>query len=268
MKRSRAVAPRASTLELYDDPALYDATYQRRLSDVRFYVERARRSGGPVLEYGVGTGRVAFAMARAGIEVVGVDPSPAMLERLEAKRKRLPKLVAQRVETRRGDMRQLRLARRFALIVAPFNVVLHLDSTRDMERWLARVREHLAPEGELLFDVSVPQALDLGADPTEWHEAPRFRHPVTGRPTAYAERFQYDSFRQVLLIESRLWPEGAARPRRVPLVHRQWFPRELEAILHYNGFTAIRLTADFSDLPPTGDVDSLIVTCHKAERRR
>lgn len=258
--------PAPGALELYEDTEWYDATYRRRHRDVRYYVERARRSGGPVLEYGVGSGRVALPTARAGIEVVGIDASAAMLAKLESRREKAPARVASRVRGVLGDMRRVRLAERFPLVTAPFNVVLHLDSRRDMERWLERVREHLLPGGELVFDASVPEPADLAADPTRWYRARPFRHPVSGRWTEHAERFDYDRLRQVLRVESELRPEGTTRTLRVPLVHRQWFPRELEAILHYNGFEDIRLTADFTDAPPDDQVDSLVISCRVAGR--
>ena len=54
--------------------------------DVEFFVEEALRAGGPVLELGCGTGRVSWPVAEAGLDVVGLDLSPAMLRRAEAKR--------------------------------------------------------------------------------------------------------------------------------------------------------------------------------------
>src|SRR5207248_7795484 len=59
---------------------LYDPWSVSVVEDVDFYVEEARRSGGPVLELGVGTGRVAIPIALAGLRVVGVDSSEGMLE--------------------------------------------------------------------------------------------------------------------------------------------------------------------------------------------
>src|SRR6187401_167453 len=62
----------------YADPAYYTATYAKRRHDVAYYVKKARLVGGPVLEYGVGNGRVALALARAKVEVDGVDLSQPM----------------------------------------------------------------------------------------------------------------------------------------------------------------------------------------------
>ena len=56
----------------YDDPAYYAKTYKDRRHDIDYYVRLARESKGPVLEYGVGNGRIALHVARAGIEVFGV----------------------------------------------------------------------------------------------------------------------------------------------------------------------------------------------------
>ena len=59
----------------------YDAAYAKLaekqvLVDAPFYVEMARRSGGPVLEIGCGTGRVLLTIAREGIDVEGVTILP------------------------------------------------------------------------------------------------------------------------------------------------------------------------------------------------
>ena len=64
--RSPALLSRGS-VEHYGDPAYYEQTYRRRIDDVAFYVTRAQKSGGPVLEYGIGHGRVALPIARHGV---------------------------------------------------------------------------------------------------------------------------------------------------------------------------------------------------------
>ncbi len=54
----------------------------------------------------------------------------------------------------------------------------------------------------------------------------------------------------------------------MPLTHRQFFPRQVEALLHYNGFTDIFFTADFTDLPADQWVDSMVVSCRVAPAAR
>ena len=68
-------------MSAYDKIArLYDPWSRSVVEDVPFYVDEAVRSGGPVLELGVGTGRIAVPIGAAGVRVVGVDLSAGMLE--------------------------------------------------------------------------------------------------------------------------------------------------------------------------------------------
>lgn len=241
------------------DAALYEATFKKQKHDVSYFVEQARAAGGPVLEYGAGAGRVTLALARAGIEVTAVDLSAAMLELLRERLARLPKSAQARVRLVQGDMRKKRRLGQFPLVLATFNVVGHLARFEEMAEWLSRVKEHLSPGGELIFDVPVPHPEEIEADPEELHPAPRFKHPTTGQWIRQTERFEYDPIRQLLLVENELRVEGEQESLKIPLVLRQWFPRELEALLHYEGFREVRLFADYSDAPALDDVDMLVV---------
>lgn len=245
----------------YEDPAYYDKAYRRRRSDVDCYVKLAKRYGGPVLEYGVGTGRVALEVARAGISVTGVDLSRPMLDAFEAHLEREPEAVQRRVRVLHGDMRELRLRKRFPLVVAPFNVVMHLYEREDVEAFLSRVKQHLAPGGRFVFDFSVPQTADLCLDPNRPYKAPSFIHPTTKERVRYTERFEYHPLRQLLFVWMELTPESGGSSWVVPLAHRQFFPQEMAALLHYNGFSDVVMTQDFGDSPPTDEADSLLVHC-------
>ena len=250
----------AGSLAHYSDPAYYSKTYGERRHDVERYVRLARESGGPVLEYGIGNGRVGIAIAKAGVAITGVDLSRSMLDDLAARLEKQPPQVQARVTTHHGDMRSVKLEQTFALVIVPFNGILHLYERTDFESFFARVREHLAPGGRFVLDFSLPAPADLARDSERWFGAPRIRHPSTGELVRYDERFEYDPIRQLLLVTTRFTPEGG-RPWTIPLTHRQVYPREMEALLHYNGFSEIFFTADFTDQAADQHVDSLIVDC-------
>ena len=89
-------------MSAYDELGpLYDAWCRSVTEDVGFYVQLAVESGGPVLEIGVGSGRIAVPTALAGVRVVGIDTSPTMLEltRQRAEALELP------IEVHEADMR-------------------------------------------------------------------------------------------------------------------------------------------------------------------
>jgi len=243
----------------YEDPSFYGHAYRQRRHDIDYYVRAARDSKGPVLEYGVGNGRIALHVARAGIEVEGVDLSQAMLDDFRQKLEREPPSVRRRVKLHHGDMREVELERRFALVTVPFNAFLHLYTRLDVESFLERVRAHLLPEGTLLFDFSIPSPADLMRDPELRFPSSPLRDPVSGEEVAYAERFEYDPLRQLLLVRIELTAPDGSGLYTMPLTHRQFFPREMEALLHYNGFEQIFFTADFTDLPLDRHVDSIVV---------
>lgn len=253
----------------FEDPAYYEATYASRTEDVAFYV-RASRGHEAILEYGIGSGRIAIPIARSGVEVIGVDHSRPMVFELRRRLAREPADVARRVRARVGDMRSVRTGRRFSLVTCPFNAALHLYERRDVERWLARVKEHLTPRGELLFDVSTPMPEDLARDPTKPHRTPPFVHPTLGR-VKYHEYFDYDRVRQILFVSMCFEPASGGKKgegHMTPLAQRQFFPQELEALLHYNGFDVLDVYGDFDGHPFTGSSETMIWRARATKRSR
>jgi SAM-dependent methyltransferase len=234
----------------YEDADYYTATYRGRIDDVQHYVGVATRLGGPVLEYGVGNGRIALPIARHGHAVTGVDHVKAMLDDLRARLRDEPAEVRARVAMKQGDMRSVDLRERFPLVICPFNAALHLYVRRDVERFLARVRAHLRPRGRFVCDLSVPIPKDLARNPARAYSVTPFRHPSDGRLVENREYFDYDRVRQVLFVSMEFEPVGKPREAwMTPLAHRQFFPQEWEALLHYNGFEVEDVYGDFHGGP-------------------
>src|SRR5713226_4481605 len=93
---------------MYDSFArFYDLDTLEVVDDLPFWINLARRTGGPVLEVGCGTGRVVIPLAESGAHVVGIDVSAAMLA--IARDKVSAAGVDGRVELIRADALSLRL---------------------------------------------------------------------------------------------------------------------------------------------------------------
>ena len=131
----------------------YDAVYAhvRDGVDNEWYLARMARAGGPVLEIGVGTGRLFAEARRRGLDVRGIDVSAAMIERCHAK---LAPGDRERVQV--ADAVNLRSDRRFALVCAPFRVLSHVHDTADQLQLLNSVHDCLEPGGAFVFDLYVP----------------------------------------------------------------------------------------------------------------
>ena len=222
-----------------------------------------------MLEYGVGNGRIALPVARHGIPVTGVDLAAPMLADLRRRLATETPAVRARVTLKRGDMRAVSLGKRFPLVICPFNTALHLYTREDVERFFARVHEHLAPGGLFVSDLSVPLAENLARTPSRPFGTPPFRHAGTGEVVKYRERFDYDAARQVLFVSMEFVPKGAPdREWHMPLTHRQFYPLEWEALLHYNGFEIEAVHGDFEGGPLDRDSDTMVWHARTRPRAR
>ncbi len=106
--------------------------------------------GGRVLELGVGTGRVALPLAARGVDVHGIDASPAMVERMRAKP------GGDTIPVAIGDMADVDVEGKFALVFVVFNTFFQLYSQEAQLRCFANVAKHLAPGGRFLIHAFVP----------------------------------------------------------------------------------------------------------------
>jgi len=144
----------------------YDGAYEAmKLEDAPFYLELARKSGGPVLEIGCGTGRVLLPIARAGVPIEGLDASSTMLAVLRSKLDKEPADVRRRVRLHSGDMRKFRLKKKFSLVTIPFRPLQHMYRLDDQIGALTNAAAHLNRHGRLAFDVFFPR-FDLPAAET------------------------------------------------------------------------------------------------------
>jgi SAM-dependent methyltransferase len=109
---------------------------------------RELADGGPVLELAIGTGRVGIPLSEAGLSVVGIDASKAMVERLEAKNDAIPVTI--------GDFADVDVAGTFSLIYIVFNTFFGLLTQEDQIRCFANVASHLESGGRFVIEAFVP----------------------------------------------------------------------------------------------------------------
>lgn len=115
-------------------------------ADIPIYAELAP-PGGAVLELGTGSGRVAFALAEQGLNVTGVDLSPAMLARAQARLAAAPPEIAARLAFRRGDLTSLDLKRTFDVVICSFFTLSHLPGGAGWRNSFKTLARHLEPGG-------------------------------------------------------------------------------------------------------------------------
>lgn len=245
-------------LSEYADPKLYDAENHDFEPDGPFILSLAKQLGGTVLELGCGTGRMTIPLAENGVEIVGLDVVPGMVDLAKQKADGKP------IEWVVADVRAFQLGRKFRLIFESGSVFHHMLTRQDQEAYLARVREHLEDEGRLVLSLFFPKPRNLVStdEVEEWFTA---EHP-DGYEIKVSGIDKYDDFRQIKTETAyRRWTDASGKEmlQVAPLSLRYVFPQEMEALLHYNGIEIVEQYGDFDRSPVTDESRLIHYICRK-----
>ena len=244
------------------DRKVYDADVYDGLNsfahDVPFYLELARGARGPVLELCCGSGRITLPLLKAGIKVTGVDLTASMLD--AAKRKAAERGLGGAFI--RGDMRKVRLKKKFKLVFIPFNSLQNTYTIEDVEKVFATVRAHLAPGGIFQFDIFNP-SIGYMEKMSRLHKGfIRFTTPE-GKKVVIDEICKYEAAAQV---NRATWIHhidgGKPMPQRLDM--RCFYPLEMDALLKYNGFRVLRKYGSFDKKPFASASMKQIYICRPA----
>ncbi len=231
----------------YDPIAeLYDPWSLSVTEDIPFYVAEARKAGGPVVELGVGTGRIAVPTAVAGVRVIGVDSSEGMLA--ICRRRAEAAGVGEMLDLRSGDIGDPPVEERVSLVTCPFRSYLHLLDAPSRLRALRNARDLLVPGGRLIFDVFSPRQDDIEETHARWIE----------REPAIFERADWDSDARTLTLSVR-GPGGESTMQLAWISVREW-----KAALTEAGFTVDRVYGWF-DYRPYRRGEDMVFVARRAE---
>ena len=225
----------------YDSIAeLYDPWSASVVEDVGFYLEEARRSGGPVVELGVGTGRIAVPIAADGIPVIGVDSSRGMLEVCA----RRATLAGVSLDLRVGDLREPPVTERVPLVICPFRSLLHMHTDLDRRKVFAAVHRLLQRGGRFVFDVFTPGTDDIAQTNARWLE----------REPGIFEHAVWDETARTLTLTVR-GPHGETTMALAWLAPDEW-----RALLEDSGFEVEECYGWFDRTPFAGGDDTVWIT--------
>ncbi|HEV2810697.1 MAG TPA: class I SAM-dependent methyltransferase [Acidimicrobiales bacterium] len=193
---------------------------------------------GPVLELGIGTGRLALPLLERGLEVHGVDASAEMVAQLRSKPggDRIPVVI--------GDFADADAGRDFGLLVMAFNTIFALPDQEAQVACFANAARHLIPGGAFVVEAWIP---DIGA----------FRHNRLVRPRIMGtdrisiETVQLDPVEQMMRTTQAVLTNGSVR--LYPANHRYAWPAELDLMARLAGLHRETRWADWSGAPFTGD---------------
>lgn len=252
-----------------DEAARFLREHAHYRDDIPFWRAQAARLGSPVLDVGAAAGRVALALARDGADVWALDRSPEMLRQIGLAAAAGP-APAGRIHTVCADMRTFSLVPRFPLVIIAMNTLQALTGPADQLACLRSVCDHLATGGELIFDVALPDPVEIADTLGEERAAGRFTDPVSGATLAHSAWYDtWDPVTQTLEFTHRIRetaPDGTEREYRRPHRVHLFMPVEVEHLLARAGLETIELTGDFEGGPVGPGAETQIRRCRAVGR--
>jgi SAM-dependent methyltransferase len=226
--------------------------------DVAFYVELAKTcpQGATVLELGVGTGRVAIPVARSGYRIIGVDLSPAMLER--ARTRAVQAGVSGQITLVCDDFTTWTPARPVELVICPYHTLSHVLDPEGRRALFRNVLRALAPGGRFVFNVLGPEAKPPTHTVAERDLAP-FENfgevDVGGARAIVRTRSMIEPGTDITHtdVEGRLVSAGEMRMSRSwSFAHARIAVAEVQGLADALGFQVVGLSGRFDEVcPPT-----------------
>lgn len=233
----------------------------------RFYVEACLAADGPVVELGVGDGRIAVAAAARGCRMIGVDSSPVMLRRCRERAARAG--VSDRIALLEADFRAFRLDEPAALVTLPYHSIGHLTSMQAKQQAARRVFSQLRPGGRFIFD---DFAMTPAAAARMRQVQLRAAYPSpTGTDILLWVTSAVDEkahLIQVVTWEDHFTTEGRPEWRRYRRLDLSWLdPDRARMLLLGAGFTIDACLGDFDGTPFAADTATEQVWIARKPRR-
>jgi ubiquinone/menaquinone biosynthesis C-methylase UbiE len=231
----------------YDQFAqFYDLMYQWNKDDIPFYVKEAKKSGGKVLEIACGTGRITVPIAKAGVDITGIDYSKEMLDNLKRKIKDLKN----KPKIKQADMRTFKLRDKFNLIIVPFRAFLHMKTQEDQLKALMNFRKHLKKGGRLILNFFFPSYdwMVRRHDKNIRQEQQDFKNPKTGNKVQVWIHPKYDMVNQRIDVEDifkEVKGKKSVKTWKIPYSLRYIWKNEFELMLKLVGFKSWKVYGGF-----------------------
>lgn len=196
--------------------------------------------GGPVLEFAVGTGRIAAPLAARGVPVSGIEMSRAMAARITSKP------AGDTIDLTFGDMTSTRVAGEFSLVYLVFNTISNVTTQAGQVDVFRNAAAHLRPGGLFLIEVEIP---DLRRLPPGQDVVP-FSIEPSGDGGGYVGFDQYDVVTQEFTsTHVTVSPDGSGTFWRMPF--RYAWPAEMDLMARIAGMNLKHRWAGWDRSPLT-----------------
>lgn len=238
----------------------YDAVYQKVLSgeDLHYYLKKISEISGPVLELGVGTGRIFKKALKSEADIYGVDASKNMIEVLK---KKINTKFHDRLWVQ--DARNLKLIKKFDLVIAPFRMFSHLIRVEDQIKTINGIGNHLNHGGRFIFDLYIPN-LEIILNGFDNHLDFDGEYE-TGKTLKRYITAKTDAINQITRVKMTFeWMENGKTIKKDWNFQMRFFYRyELEHLVFRSKLELVNIYGDFFENPLNSNSKEFVIVCKR-----
>lgn len=236
----------------------YDIIHTDYNVDKKFYLDKIKNAGGPVLEIGCGTGRIFCDALKHGADIYGIDQSTLMLNKLKEKID-----ASEHYRVQNIDALDFISKKKFKLIIAPFRMFMHIITVEDQLIFLKNVYNNLSEDGEYVFNVFNP---DLERIRTGDKECLRMETEyLPGKKFKFYDSSKPDLLNQCQQVTFRFeWEDnGIMKEDTMYFPMRYMFRYEIQHLCERAGFKSVNIYRDFEYNELSGEIKEFVVVCRK-----
>lgn len=243
--------------DIYSDPELYDTAHWWKTNDIEFISNSADEFGGPILELGAGTGRLALPILEQGHSYTGIESSHAFVKCAKNKLKQF----GRKATMLKGDMRSFDFDQMFQFIFIGFNSIFHLMNEKDVLLFFQCVNNNLMDDGTFLIDTFIPDPLFLYRDKQKYYVM-EFDYP-DGSHCIVSEMNEYDTDSQINHIQWFFNKYGQEDVEKFTFDMHMIFPDTMDRLLTKAGFKVREKFGDYEKTPLSSESQLQIYVCGK-----
>ena len=238
-------------------------------AELNFYQGICKAIQGPILEIGVGTGRVSLPLAQAGMEIVGIDLFKPMLKVAQRKALAVAPLKGS-LNLIQADMRNFDLQRQFPIVIMPARTLLLATTEEEQLRTLCCAANHLTSGGTMAFNLFYPDPEMLAEDPEEEFLLEVVEKPEGGRYVLTAKN-HFDTVTQLnhgTQIAEELDQNGnSLRRQELDVLVRYLHPEQVINLCDLVGLEILEMWGDFEGHELNENSEEIVVLARHTESK-
>ena len=242
-------------MDIYNNPELYDSIHSSYKWDKNLLSTIAKEIGGPVLELGSGTGRLAEVIINLGLDYEGIDINEKLTS-VAMKR------FGEKANFHIGDMQNFNLKKEFKFIFVGFNSFLHNLTDQSAIKCLKCISRHLSKNGVFLLSIFIPNPSFLVRKKDTLYPATNY-FMYRGSKCRIIEKNLFNYETEINKLWWYLEIEGVLQKKAYCFQQKMYYPHKMDLLFAESGFKIKKKLGDYDGSPMDNQSEMQIYICKK-----